>query len=68
MNAVWPELIGERPVTVMPTNAADLGSAVIPANAADLAPVVIPANAGIQRVANLLDSRIRGNDGTGEAV
>ena len=43
-NDLWPELIGERPVST-----------------------VIPAKAGIQRVATILDSRFRGNDGVGRA-
>ena len=49
---LWPEITGEKPQTIIPASP------------------VIPANAGIQQnknavdSSNLLDSRLRGNDGT----
>ena len=73
---LWSEIIGgerisvvaTRASSVIPTSSDSPAASIIPGNAADLGSAVIPANAGIQHGATLLDSRIRGNDGTGEAV
>jgi putative endonuclease len=63
-NDLWPEIIGEKPQTVVPTPDKDIRG-----QAAGTQPsAVIPAHAGIQQDINAfdsnpLDSRLRGNYG-----
>jgi putative endonuclease len=60
---LWPEILGETAYPVIPANA---GIQTEANRTRDNHPsAVIPANAGIQK-GNELDSRIRGNDDSGE--
>jgi len=79
-NDLWPEIIGEWPLSTIATVAAipaPVAVPVPPAVPTPPVPLVIPANAGIQpptpreasemrcAVDYELDSRLRGNDGVG---
>ena len=63
---LWPEIVGETPTPVVPANAGIQQTSI--ERTPDSIPPVVLAEAGTQQAGDELESRIRGNDGSGEVM